>query len=101
MSPRDGTAASLVEPPAQDAEPCARLPLSSQQARWWELPQLEPDGRNHVTASIDLQGPLDLAWLMRGLDALAERHDLLRTAFTIADGEPQQWVRRAAAQELV
>src|SRR5678815_4517893 len=100
MSPRDGIAVSLAEPPAQEAAP-SPIPLSSQQARWWEHHQLEPDGRHNVTVAVDLDGPLDLAWLLAGLDALAARHDLLRTAFTIDGSRPQQSVRPAAPQELL
>jgi non-ribosomal peptide synthetase component F len=100
MSPRDGTAVSLMEP-GLEAAPSSKFALSSQQARSWEHHQLEPSGRQNVTAAVRLRGPLDLPSLLRGLDAITERHDLLRTAFPVDTGRPHQWVRPTAPQELL
>ncbi|HEV7555216.1 MAG TPA: amino acid adenylation domain-containing protein, partial [Kofleriaceae bacterium] len=77
------------------------MPLSAQQARAWELHQLEPDGRRNVTTAVHLVGPLDLPCLLRGVDALALRHDLLRTTFPVLAGRPHQCVHATAPQELL
>src|SRR5689334_20600853 len=95
MSPRTGTAVSLVGPPVAETHT-----LSRQQARSWEAHQLDPSGRHNVSAAIRIAGPLDLAGLVRDLEELAERHDLLRTTFPVRDGTPCQSVRASAPQEL-
>ena len=98
MSPRDGIAIS-VHGASMPAE--TLVALSSEQARVWELHHLEPDGTQNLTAAVRLRGPLDLPPLLRRLDAVAERHDLLRSAFPVHDGRPHQWVRLHAPQELM
>jgi amino acid adenylation domain-containing protein/thioester reductase-like protein len=101
MSPRDGIAASVLAPPDNETGSMSvTLPLSSQQARLWELHHVEPNARPNITAGVHLRGPLDLPCLLRSVDALAERHDVLRTAFPL-DGRPRQWIRPTAPQELL
>ena len=81
--------------------PSRMYPLSGQQARAWEQHHVEPAGSQNLTAAVRLRGPLDVASLLRSLDALAERHDLLRSAFPLHHDRPQQCVRVKAPQELV
>src|SRR5689334_15655949 len=54
--------------------------LSPQQERLWLLEQKHP-GRYTVQCSWLLEGPLDEAKLRAALNALVERHEILRTSF--------------------
>jgi len=74
--------------PAPRTEP---LPLSfSQELMWW-LTKHYPEvlALNNTTA-IRVRGTLDAAALRRALDALVERHEILRTSFPDVDGKPVQ-----------
>ncbi|MGJ3255821.1 MAG: amino acid adenylation domain-containing protein [Alcanivorax sp.] len=72
----------------------ARLPLAPAQQRLWTIYQLEPDNTAyHLTAAFELHGPLDKARLLRALDVVVDRHDVLRTGFVEQDGEAVQVVR--------
>ncbi|WP_433603876.1 non-ribosomal peptide synthetase/MFS transporter [Dactylosporangium sp. CA-139114] len=71
------------------ADPGAPAPLSPAQARLWFLHQLEPDsGAYHVSATVRLTGPLDVAALSAAIRDLAVRHHVLRTRFVDRDGVP-------------
>lgn len=68
-----------------------RLPLSFAQQRLWLLDRLETDARAYIgTVAIHLVGVLDVAVLTRTLNEIVQRHEVLRTSFTIVDGEPVQ-----------
>ncbi|WP_245633548.1 non-ribosomal peptide synthetase [Amycolatopsis jejuensis] len=68
-------------------------PLSSGQQRLWTVSQLTEAGSAYnETMAFTLRGPLDRAALRRALDALAERHETLRTRFAVEDGQPVQIV---------
>lgn len=67
------------------------LPLSSAQHRLWFLDQLEPNGHTYNLAhALEIRGALDVDALRRSFDALAERHEILRTRFIDLDGVPYQ-----------
>ncbi|HEY0640461.1 MAG TPA: amino acid adenylation domain-containing protein [Pseudonocardiaceae bacterium] len=67
------------------------VPLSPAQRRLWMLDDVADGGTEYNTGvGLRLSGPLDVAVLRRALDALAERHEALRTTFGIAGGEPVQ-----------
>ena len=70
----------------------ARLPLSSAQERLWILDQFDPGNSVYnVTSLMRFYGALDLDVLQRCLDAIAERHESLRTVFPRdADGPFQR-----------
>ncbi|MED5388641.1 MAG: condensation domain-containing protein, partial [Pseudomonadota bacterium] len=71
----------------------ARLPLAPAQQRLWTIYQLEPDNTAyHLTAAFALQGPMNTARLLRALDAVVARHEILRTVFVEKDGEASQVV---------
>ncbi|MEP6915300.1 MAG: condensation domain-containing protein, partial [Acidobacteriota bacterium] len=75
------------------------FPLSFAQQRFWFLHQLAPDSTSFVvTEPHRLQGRLDLPALERSVNAMAERHAVLRTTFPVIDGKPTQ--RVAAALNL-
>src|SRR5262245_18055754 len=68
--------------------------MSFAQQRLWFLDQLSPGHPFYnVQVSVRHRGQLDAAALERALDLVAERHQVLRTAFRLIDGEPMQVVR--------
>ena len=70
-----------------------RAPVSLMQRRLWFLDQLEPGSSTYNLAwSLQLNGPLDQAALQSALQLLVDRHEILRTTFVAADGEPQQCI---------
>src|SRR5436189_6142455 len=72
----------------------AVLPASFAQQRLWFLDQFEGGGAVYnVPVATRLRGPLDLDALERAIDVLVERHESLRTVFTLVDGVPHQVIR--------
>ncbi|MET1077653.1 MAG: amino acid adenylation domain-containing protein [Pseudomonas sp.] len=73
--------------------PGALLPLSFSQRQLWFLDQLEPGNPFYnIPTALWLDGPLDVDALTWALNALRERHEILRTTFATVDGEPRQVV---------
>ncbi len=66
------------------------LPLSSAQQRIWFLEQFEPGSAYNVPSALHLSGPLHIAALEQSIAAILRRHEILRTTFTVAGGEPVQ-----------
>ncbi|HYR07484.1 MAG TPA: amino acid adenylation domain-containing protein, partial [Longimicrobium sp.] len=67
------------------------IPLSFAQQRLWFLEQLGGTGAAyHVPMSLRLRGELDRGALVRSLDRIVARHEVLRTTFPAVDGEPVQ-----------
>ena len=66
------------------------LPLASAQARLWFLTQLDPQSSAayNIVVVVRMRGPLQPEALERGLNRLAERHEILRTGFTAEAGSP-------------
>ena len=74
---------------AYPAPPPASLSLSHAQERLWFLANLEPDSAAfHIPVSVRLTGPLDTGFLEHAVNAVVERHDILRTTFQRVDGRP-------------
>src|SRR4051812_29916862 len=79
----------------------AVVPLSFAQRRLWLLDQLHPGSSSYnVPRVYALTGALDPAALARALDALVARHEVLRTTYAEADGEPAQIVGPPTPIEL-
>jgi amino acid adenylation domain-containing protein len=75
------------------------LPLSFAQQRLWFLAQLEPDSPAYNGSSIlELEGELNLNALSDSISEIVKRHEVLRTSFTVVDGQPRQ--RIAAELEI-
>ncbi|MFD1939042.1 amino acid adenylation domain-containing protein [Nonomuraea mangrovi] len=86
-------AALLDAPPGEEGPrprpPGAPVPLSRNQERLWFLHRLDPrDAAYNMWIVRRLRGPLDVAALGRAVDALAARHESLRTRFPEEDGVP-------------
>ncbi|MCS6297128.1 MAG: amino acid adenylation domain-containing protein [Nitrospira sp.] len=66
-------------------------PLSFAQQRLWFLAQLEPESwLYNLSFGMRLRGPLDVEALRASFDAVATKHDLLRTRFLTVEGRPVQ-----------
>ncbi|MGI0483800.1 amino acid adenylation domain-containing protein [Pantanalinema rosaneae CENA516] len=73
------------------------IPLSYSQQQLWFLDQLVP---NHpfynVPEAIRLRGELDVMALEQSLQAIVQRHEILRTNFTLREGQPVQVIQSIA-----
>jgi amino acid adenylation domain-containing protein len=68
-----------------------KLPLSFAQQRLWFLDQVSPLNLAFaVTELTRMSGPLDVTALERSLNEIVRRHEVLRTVFSVVDGEPFQ-----------
>ncbi len=85
----------------QPREPHQPLPLSFSQQQLWFLDQLVP---NHpfynVPEAFRLTGPLNITALEQSLQAIAQRHEILRTTFSTVDGQPIQTIQAIADMQL-
>lgn len=67
------------------------LPLSFAQQRLWFLEQLVPGNPFYnIPAAIRLTGQLDFIALQQAFNAIAQRHEALRTNFAKVNGQPAQ-----------
>src|SRR5436190_346209 len=66
-------------------------PLSFAQELLWLLSQVFDDGiAYNAPGSFQLEGSFDLELLARALEALVERHSILRTQYALIGGTPMQ-----------
>ncbi|HEY3570077.1 MAG TPA: amino acid adenylation domain-containing protein, partial [Thermoanaerobaculia bacterium] len=74
-------------------EPGRPLPLSFAQERLWFLEQLDPGKPTYnIPNVVRLTGALDAGLLDQALREVVRRHAVLRTVFSLADGQPAQTV---------
>ncbi|WP_236069081.1 amino acid adenylation domain-containing protein, partial [Citreicoccus inhibens] len=89
-------APALVAVPREGA-----LPLSFAQQRLWLIDQLEPgNAAYNVPAALRVLGELDVQALERAFRALVARHESLRTAFIVQQGEPVQHIATTVGVSL-
>src|SRR5262245_50603503 len=81
--------------------PSPTAPLSFAQQRLWVLQQLQPELIAYNMPRIwRLRGALDVPALRRTLDALVERHEVLRTTYRHGDPEPVQVIAEGVSVDL-
>ncbi|HET7017662.1 MAG TPA: condensation domain-containing protein, partial [Streptosporangiaceae bacterium] len=67
----------------------ADLPLSFGQEQLWFLDRFAPgEAMYNIPIAISLDGALDVTALQAALDALAQRHETLRTRLVTSKGQP-------------
>jgi amino acid adenylation domain-containing protein len=78
-------------PPLHPLPRAGSLPLSFTQERLWFLDQLAPGTATYnIPAAFRLTGRLDIAALGQSLNAIVQRHEVLRTTFRAIEGQPVQ-----------
>lgn len=81
------------EPPIRRIARDGTIPLSFSQERLWLLDQLEPGNpAYHISATLRIEGPLDVPVLEQSLNEIVQRHESLRTNFRTVDGQPVQLI---------
>jgi len=91
-----------VTPPANpETEEVFVLPVSLIQERLWALDRMNPGNPTwSVPVRFRLQGPLDPALLERAFNQIIQRHEVLRTTFTVVDGQPAQVIKTSLEIEV-
>lgn len=92
LQARTATAAPQPIAPRGDAAPA---PLSLGQFGIWLAERIRPGIGFNLLFSLRLMGPLELGALQKSLHRVVERHEILRTTFEVAGGDPVQIVHRA------
>jgi amino acid adenylation domain-containing protein len=83
-------------PPILPVDRSVELPLSFAQQRLWFLDQFEPGNPFYnVPGAVRLYGALDVAALEQSINEVVRRHEILRTTFTSAHGQPRQVIAPA------
>ncbi len=86
----------LYTRPIERAPRDQELKLSFAQQRLWFLDQLQPDSPFYnIPAAIRLTGQLNLTAFEQTLNEIVRRHEVLRIAYLIVDGQPMQVVTPA------
>ncbi|MBI4524347.1 MAG: amino acid adenylation domain-containing protein [Deltaproteobacteria bacterium] len=97
----DATAAreAIAIPPRPKSE---SAPLSFAQQRLWFINQLEPESSAYnEAAAIRLEGTPNVDALKNALNAIVDRHEVLRTTFSAADGSgPVQLIGKSRPVDL-
>lgn len=74
-------------------EPSAPIPLSSAQARLWLLDKFSPGNPAYlIPIVLRLEGSIDYAKFRSSVNAVIQRHEVLRTHFTMQNDAPVQVV---------
>ena len=80
-----------IRPPIEPISRDARLPLSFAQQRLWLLDQLVPNNPAYtIPLVVRFVGRLDAQALEQSINALIQRHEVLRTSFEVVEEQPFQ-----------
>ena len=95
--------ATGVAPPIRPRTNLASAPLSFAQQRMWLIQQLDPASYLYnVPRALLLRGTLDVPALEAALNAIIQRHEILRTTFPADEsGQPSQRIAREFKLKLV
>ncbi|WP_425279757.1 condensation domain-containing protein, partial [Bacillus velezensis] len=74
----------------QKVEEQESYPLSSAQRRLYILNKIEGGVSYNIPLAMEIQGDLNISQLEKAFLALIERHEVLRTSFSMEDGVPVQ-----------
>ncbi|MCH8029347.1 MAG: hypothetical protein IH874_05400 [Candidatus Dadabacteria bacterium] len=98
-----GLIAEKVLPPhiaAQNGDLKA-YPLSTSQQWMWHYDRSEPGSSiSNLTYIVNIKAPVKFNAMDRIIEAIAQRHEILRTTFVSTDGEPYQKISPSLALEL-
>jgi len=84
-------AASSTSIPLSPVPRIGNLPLSFAQQRLWSLAQLEPNSSVYnIPVAFRLVGPLNVAALEQSIEEIVRRHEILRTTFSVKNGQAVQ-----------
>src|SRR5689334_10787307 len=68
-------------------------PVSYGQRRFWFLDQLDRGNTAYnIPAAVRLRGALDVPAFRRAFSEIVRRHEILRTTFSVVDGDPRQLI---------
>jgi hypothetical protein len=77
------------------------FPTTIAQQTFWFLDQLERGNPAwNIAVRFRIRGHLDIPMLERALNEIVSRHEILRTTFSLIDGQPRQIVHATAAIPL-
>ncbi|MEM7555656.1 MAG: amino acid adenylation domain-containing protein [Cyanobacteria bacterium P01_A01_bin.84] len=80
----------------QEKNTSHHYPLSFAQQGLWFIHQLNPDTPTYnIPIVINLKGSVNQAILQECLNEIVRRHEVLRTSFTLNDGQPVQVINQA------
>ena len=72
---------------------CSEYPLSLNQQHMWFQAQLDSESSLwNLGAKMSVTGPLDIAMFIQAIQNTVDRHEILRTIFTVIDDVPVQQV---------
>ncbi|HBH61238.1 MAG TPA: non-ribosomal peptide synthetase, partial [Nitrospiraceae bacterium] len=88
-------------PPIVPVSRDRHIPLSFAQQRLWIHEELEPNTPNNISSAVRILGGLKLDVLQSALDTIIERHEILRTTYTVVSGEPVQIVNPIRSVRII
>ncbi|TMC17371.1 MAG: hypothetical protein E6J34_18775, partial [Chloroflexi bacterium] len=98
---RDSTRLFCEVAPLVPAQRGETIPLSFAQQRLWFLSQLQPESAAYIYPVVwHLRGTLSIQALQASLQALIQRHEILRTTFTESMGQPVQAIHAVGRSAL-
>ena len=107
-SPRLADFAALIDSAKQSAyrpilplPPARDYPVSSAQQRMWVLSREHPQSTAYnVPVAIEVRGRVNIKKLRRAFKELIDRHEILRTSYTLRKGELRQKINKRYSFEL-